>query len=74
MRSHKFQIGQPVILRSLFLKRDASDAFRIVGQLPERGGTPQYRIRTQDEPHDRVVNEDQLAAAEPHDSDAAPQM
>ena len=39
--------------------------------MPERGGTPQYRIRAQDEPHDRVVNEDQLTATDTNGSDIA---
>jgi hypothetical protein len=36
------------------------NTYRITGTLPARGGVLQYRIRNDDEPHERVMAEDKL--------------
>jgi hypothetical protein len=59
--THRFAVGQTVALRSGFGKfpRNA-EIYRITGTLPPVGDSPQYRIRSDDERHDRVATEDGL--------------
>ena len=57
----QFQIGQTVRLARGLLYRNAADGdYRIVRQLPDNGGEPQYRIKSDREPHERVVKEGDL--------------
>ena len=58
---HKFKIGQSVIYASPFGRGDASGAYKIVKLLPPEGDDFQYKIKSNDEPHERVVKESQLA-------------
>ena len=55
----QFQIGQTVRLVRGFPNRADGD-YRIVRQLPDNGGEPQYRIKSDREPHERVVKEGNL--------------
>lgn len=66
MASHRFALGQSVKLRSWtgYLLTDA-ERYRITGLLPASDSSPQYRIRSDAERHDRVATEDNLEAAEP---------
>lgn len=58
---HLFKVGQ-----SVRLKRHPGEAartpeiYRITGTLPPQGKSLQYRIRSDEERHDRVVTEDSL--------------
>ena len=55
---HKFNIG-----RTVFLERSLAvpgGACVITGRLPERDGELEYRIKSVNEPHERVVRESQL--------------
>jgi hypothetical protein len=55
---HKFNIGQTVFLeRSLAVPGGARV---ITKRLPERGGEFEYRVKSANEPHERVVRESQL--------------
>jgi hypothetical protein len=55
---HKFNIGQNVFLeRSLSV---AGGACVVTKRLPERDGEFEYRIKSVNEPHERVVRESQL--------------
>lgn len=36
------------------------DVYHITGTLPPQGGSPQYRIRNDDERHERVTTQDNL--------------
>ena len=55
---HKFNIGQSVFLeRSLAVP---GGACVITLRLPERDGEFEYRIKSVNEPHERVVGESQL--------------
>ena len=61
MSAHKFKIGESVLLKgSLNLP---SGACVIIRQLPERDGEHEYQIKSDREPHHRVVRESQLSAA-----------
>ena len=61
MSAHRFAIGQSVHLRRRFgLSPHTAENYRITGLLPAMDNSPQYRIRSDDERHDRVVTEDSL--------------
>jgi hypothetical protein len=54
---HKYKIGQLVNYRS----RDAaSGVYQITQLLPPEGDTFHYRIKSSNEPHERVVKEHEL--------------
>ena len=57
---HKFKVGQAVN----YLGRERiSGAYKIIQLMPPMGGDFQYRIRNINEPHDRVVQENDLDRA-----------
>ena len=61
MATHRFTIGQAVQFSP---DRGTEGATRgrytITRLLPEAGNTPQYRIKSSADQHERVVREDQL--------------
>lgn len=60
---HVFAVGQTVKLRSGFWKPYRSaEIFRVMAALPLIGDEPQYRIRGDDERHERVATQDALEA------------
>jgi hypothetical protein len=60
---HLFVIGQTVRLKGGFGGPALpGDIYHITGTLPPRGGSPQYRIRNDDERHERVTTQDSLEA------------
>ena len=66
MASHRFAIGQSVRLSNRHgLSTKAAETYRITRTLPERDNSPQYRIRSEAETHERVATEDILEAVEP---------
>lgn len=59
--THLFAIGQTVRLRSGFgTFTKTAEIYHITGTLPPRGNSPQYRIRNDDERHERVTTQDSL--------------
>jgi hypothetical protein len=59
--AHLFAIGQAVRLKSGFARPALlADIYRITGTLPARGDSLQYRIRNDDERHERVTTQDSL--------------
>lgn len=59
--THLFTIGQAVRLKRGFARPGlAADIYRITGTLPSRGDSLQYRIRNDDERHERVTTQDSL--------------
>lgn len=61
MPQHRFSIGQTVRLtQSFLLAASATEIYTITAILPERDNSPQYRIRSDDERHERVTTEDAL--------------
>lgn len=63
---HFFTIGQAVRLRGSFpIFPKTSEVYRITGTLPPRGDSPQYRIRNDDERHERVATQDSLEPVHP---------
>jgi len=59
--THFFTVGQAVRLKGGFARLAlAADIYHITGTLPPRGGSLQYRIRNDEERHERVTTEDSL--------------
>jgi hypothetical protein len=64
MPAHRFVIGQSVRLRGRFgLPLNTAEIYRITGTLPARDNSPQYRMRNDEERHERVTTEDNLEEA-----------
>ena len=62
--SNLFRSGQTVrLVRNLSLRAAATGEFKIVRAMPDNGGETQYRIKSAQEPHDRVVKESDLQTA-----------
>ena len=62
--THIFKVGQTVRVKDGFLVVPSKlpDTYRITATLPPRGNMLQYRIRSDDERHERVATEDSLEA------------
>jgi hypothetical protein len=61
LAKHKFHVGHAVYFTpDRYGDHSAQGRYLIVRLLPEVGGTPQYRIKSQFDGHERVVREDQL--------------
>lgn len=60
-RTHRFKIGQTVLLSSGFgYSRDSQTVYNIVALLPSNGTHYQYRISNQSERFERVAAENEL--------------
>jgi hypothetical protein len=65
MALHRFAIGQTVRLKGGFgMSLRTAEIYRITGTLPHKDNSPQYRIRNDDERHERVATEDSLEEVE----------
>ena len=66
MREHRFSIGQTVRMPNRFgaVKTDEL-LFTVTGKMPAKDRSPQYRVRSEEERHERVVTEDMLEASKP---------
>lgn len=63
--AHRFAIGQIVRLKSSFgMSLRTAELYRVTGTLPSRDNSPQYRIRSDQERHERMTTEDSLEAVE----------
>ena len=60
---HKFQVGQTVDLISSISRFAANGHYEIVSLRPTDGDIPQYKIKSRQEPHERVVSENDLVPA-----------
>lgn len=57
---HRFKIGQTVDLIQSTFRSAATGQYEIIGLRPVDGETPQYRIKSRSESHERVVAENDL--------------
>jgi hypothetical protein len=57
---HKFKVGQTVDLIPSTFRSAARGHYEIVSLRPPDGDTPQYRIKSKSESHERVVAESDL--------------
>jgi len=61
MATHKFRVGQKVqLVATLFEQYAPRGDYEIVRRPPNAYGEFHYRIKSADEPHERVVKESQL--------------
>ncbi|WP_165358082.1 hypothetical protein [Mesorhizobium sp. Pch-S] len=59
--THLFSVGQAVRLKGNFgTFPKTEDIYHVTGTLPPQGGSPQYRIRNDDERYERVTTQDHL--------------
>lgn len=67
MAAHRFSIGELVRMKGgLGLPPSAAEIFRVLATMPPVDRSPQYRIRNDEERHERVAREEnlELVAAE----------
>jgi hypothetical protein len=57
---HKFNVGQTVILAPRRYESTPGGTFTIVRAVPTEHGVRQYRIRSNVDGHERIVNEAEL--------------
>ena len=63
MREHRFSVGQTVRMPNRFGAVKTNDLlFTVTGKMPAKDRSPQYRVRSEEERHERVVTEDMLEA------------
>jgi hypothetical protein len=60
MPTYKFQIGQTVFLAPARSQNISGGAYIITKKLPENNGEFEYRVKSVNEPHERVVRESEL--------------
>lgn len=59
--THVYAVGQAVRLKSHFGSfPKTAEIYHVTGRLPARGGSPQYRVRSEEERHERMVTQDSL--------------
>ena len=58
--SHKFKVGQTVDLIPSISRFAANGHYQIVSLRPADGEIPQYRIKSLNESHERIVTENDL--------------
>jgi hypothetical protein len=61
LSDHKFKVGERVLYTSgPFGRAAAGGVYKVTQLLPSEGDDRQYRIKSADEPHERVVKESEL--------------
>jgi hypothetical protein len=61
LKGHKYAVGQTVqYIGGIFGRSRSSGSFKIIKLLPSDGDDFQYRIKSMDEPYERVAKESQL--------------
>jgi uncharacterized protein YdaL len=63
MPTHKFHVGQFVQLIPSISRNVPGGSYEIIKKLPESGGEFEYRIKSINEPHERVARESELRGA-----------
>jgi hypothetical protein len=64
MPGHKFHIGDIVELERSFLRWASGGVYEVTKRLPKSdAGEYGYRIKSSNEPHERVVRESELSKA-----------
>ncbi|WP_417666762.1 hypothetical protein [Roseibium sp.] len=61
MQTHRYSVGQTVRMTGWSrISSYSARTYRVVATLPEQDNVLQYRIRSDDERHERVTSEDNL--------------
>ena len=63
MHAHKFHIGETVQLLPTMSRFAYGGVYEVTKRLPERAGEYEYRIKSINEPHERLVRESELRRA-----------
>src|SRR4029450_12877359 len=63
MPSHKFHIGETVMVKPAFSRNVPGGANEVTKQLPHNGREFEYRIKSANEDHERVARESELTKA-----------
>ena len=63
MPSHKFHIGETVMVKPAFSRNLPGGAHEVTKQLPHNGREFEYRIKSANEDHERVARESELTKA-----------
>ncbi len=63
-QDHKYKVGQTVDLIPSTFRTAATGAYEIVSLRPVNGETPQYRVKSKSESHERVVAENDIVPSE----------
>lgn len=62
--AHKFRIGDNVhFIAGLLGRESAGGIYQVVRILPSEGDEQQYRVKSADEPHERVAKQSQIERA-----------
>lgn len=61
MPDHKFHIGEIVELSPLLTRNASRGVYVVTKRLPDSAGEYEYRIKSINEPHERVVRESELS-------------
>ena len=61
MPLYKFQIGQTVFLTATMRRNILGSAYIVTRKLPEHNGEFEYRVKSANELHERVVGESELS-------------
>jgi hypothetical protein len=61
MHAHKFHIGEVVQLLPPMSRNASGGVYEVTKKLPEYAGEYEYRIKSSNEPHERVVRESELS-------------
>jgi len=60
MASHKFKIGEIVTIKPALSRHMPGGVYEVTKQLPHNGHEFEYRIKSVNEPHERVARESEL--------------
>ena len=63
MPSHKFRIGETVMVKPAFSRNVPGGAYEVTKRLPHNGREFEYRVKSASEEHERVVRESELTRA-----------
>jgi hypothetical protein len=63
MPSHKFRIGEAVIVKPAINRNVPGGVYTVTKQLPHNGREFEYRIKSAGEEHERVARESELTKA-----------
>jgi hypothetical protein len=60
---HKFKVGEAVTMRPAASRNVPGGIYEVIKQLPDNDGERKYRIKSANEPHERVARESELSRA-----------
>jgi hypothetical protein len=61
LSNHNFKVGQSVLYTRIYGRGAASGVYKVTQLLPSEGDDCRYRIKSSDEPYERVVVESELS-------------